>query len=113
MIDKIALEQTAKQLEEEAQITDQSVEKAFELRQDILYVLTAYFDHLKVTSKDDTLESLTTARDALYQIYLSAGRARQALGLSKTPAQAELADLCDKFLVIIRAQAETHFNASH
>lgn len=113
MIDKIALEQTAKQLEEAAGLSQQPVEKAFELREDIIYILESYFDKLKVHSKDDVLDSLTTARDALYQIYLAAGRARQAISLSQAPANKELSDTFDKFLVIIRAQAETHFNMSN
>lgn len=113
MIDKIALEQTAKQLEEAAGLSQQPVEKAFELREDIVYILESYFDKLKVRSKDDLLDSLTTARDALYQIYLVAGRARKAIELSKTPDNTELAKVFDQFLVIIRAQAETHFNASN
>jgi hypothetical protein len=113
MIDKIALEQTAKHLEETAGLIQRSVKESLELREDITFVLETYFDRLKVYSKDDTLESLTSARDALYQIYLTTGRARQAISLSTAPANKELSEMLDKFLVIIRAQAETHFNASN
>lgn len=113
MIDKIALEQTAKQLEEAAGLSQQPVEKAFELREDISYVLESYFDNLKVYSKDDILDSLTSARDALYQIYLATGRARQAISLCTSPANKELSDMLDKYLVTVRAQAEAHFNASN